>query len=44
MLTQPKSERNQNTFTEPQYVLEVNKNFIEVGGSIAIPLQYDLND
>lgn len=43
ILTQPKSGLNQNSFSGEQYILEVNRAFVETSGMVkAVPIKYDL--
>ena len=44
ILTQPKSDLNNATFTYDQYVLEINRLYIESSGAVAVPLYYDIKD
>lgn len=43
ILTQPISSKNHGNFPEVQYILEINKEFIETSGMVkAIPIHYDI--
>ncbi len=35
---------NNATFSHDQYVLEINRAFIEVTGAVAVPIYYDISD
>lgn len=44
IMTQPKSTLNNATFTEDEYVLDINRQYIEASGAEAVPLYYDISD
>eukprot|EP00347_Sterkiella_histriomuscorum_P007669 403348028 len=43
VLSQPVSKANLAGFQNDQYILDVNREFIELGGSCAIPINYDIS-
>ncbi len=43
ILTQPKSSLNSN-FSQDEYVLDINRQYIEASGAVAVPLYYDISD
>ena len=43
ILTQPISSRNHGNFPEAQYILEINREYIETSGMVkAIPIHFDI--
>lgn len=44
VLTQPVVDGKKEQFNYDQYVLEANKDFVQLGGSYAVPVKYDLED
>jgi gamma-glutamyl hydrolase len=44
VLTQPVVDDKKDHFHYDQYVLEANKDFVQMGGSYAVPIRYDLGD
>ena len=44
ILTQPVSDKKKSAFDFDSYILEINYNFIRWGGSIPVPVPYDISD
>ena len=42
IVTQPHSPRNEGFFPMDEYILDVNREFMEYHGSIAVPIRYNL--
>jgi hypothetical protein len=44
ILTQPVADKNKPYFPYEQYVLDINKDFVQWGGSYAVPVPFDISD
>ena len=44
IMTQPVSAGNRQNPEYDQYILDVNREFVERSGSCAVPIRYDLNE